>query len=226
MIVQSNSPVALIGGGQIDAGDLQLARTGAELLVAADGGARAALAAGEMPDAVIGDLDSLGEARAQLPATRLFPICEQDSTDFAKALRSIGAPLVQAAGFLGARVDHQLAVFNTLVRRANPPCLLIGAHEVLFHAPPELHLPLDKGSTVSLFPMAPVMGRSEGLEWPIDGLEFAPDGRVGTSNRATGPVRLVMDGPGMLMMVPRADFTRVRRVFLAPDFVHWPARAE
>jgi len=30
--------------------------------------------------------------------------------------------------------------------------------------------------------MAAVQGRSGGLRWPIDGLPFAPDGRIGTSN--------------------------------------------
>ena len=225
-IVSNSSAIALIGGGQIDAGDVDLALKGSAGLVAADSGARAALDHGYMPDAVIGDFDSLdAEAAARIPADRLFPIREQDSTDFDKALRHTAAPLILAAGFLGGRMDHQLAVLNTLVRRKTRPCILIGAREVVFHAPPEISLTLEMGAPVSLFPLARVMGRSEGLRWPIDGITFAPDGLIGTSNEVTGPARLNFDNPGMIVMVPRTAFGVVRQAFLAPDRVQWPAPA-
>lgn len=204
-IVQTSRPVTLIGGGWLGEDDLNLALTRAPLLVAADGGALAALAEGHEPQAVIGDFDSLpASVRARIPPERLFAIREQDSTDFDKALRHIQAPLVLGVGFMGARTDHQLAAFNTLVRRADRPCLLLGPREVVLHAPPRLDLALGPGDVVSLFPMRPVTGRSRGLEWPIDGLDLAPDGRIGTSNRALGPVRIEIDGPGLLVILPRS----------------------
>ena len=49
-----------------------------------------------------------------------------------------------------------------------------------------------------------VTGRSAGLRWPIEGLHLAPDGRIGTSNEALGPVHLEFDAPGMLVILPRA----------------------
>ena len=52
-------------------------------------------------------------------------------------------------------------------------------------------------------------GRSQGLRWPIDGLDFAPSGRIGTSNEVTGPVVLVFDGPGMLVITPREALEQV-----------------
>jgi thiamine pyrophosphokinase len=73
---------------------------------------------------------------------------------------------------------------------------------VACHLPPRLAIDLPPGTRVSLFPMAPVTGRSEGLRWPIAGIPFAPAGRIGTSNEATGPVRLAMDGPGMIAVLP------------------------
>ena len=204
-IVQFAGPVTLIGGGAVGSGDLEAALALAPDLIAADGGAGAALAAGHMPQAVIGDFDSITpQVRARIPDDRLFPIPEQDSTDFDKALRSIAAPLVLAVGFLGDRVDHQLAAFNVLVRHAARPCVLLGASEVVFHAPPVFEVALAPGDVVSLFPMRAVTGRSTGLEWPIDGLHFAPDARIGTSNRALGPVRIETDGPGLLTILPRA----------------------
>ena len=47
-------------------------------------------------------------------------------------------------------------------------------------------------------------GRSRGLAWPIAGLDFAPDRRIGTSNRAEGAVELSFDAPGMLTILPAA----------------------
>jgi thiamine pyrophosphokinase len=52
--------------------------------------------------------------------------------------------------------------------------------------------------------MAPVTGRSQGLEWPITGLHFTPAGQIGTSNRVVGAsVTLEFDAPGMLVILPR-----------------------
>ncbi|WP_291736679.1 thiamine diphosphokinase [Leisingera sp. F5] len=204
LIVDVSEPITLVGGGELGSGDLEEALALAPVLVAADGGAAAALAAGHVPSAVIGDFDSLAEdARAQLPPGNLFPVAEQDSTDFDKALRSVAAPVVLAVGFLGARVDHQLAAFNTLVQGHDTPCVLIGGTEVIFHLTHAVELPAEAGEVISLFPMQAVTGRSDGLEWPIDGLQMSPMGRIGTSNRALGPVRLMPEGPGLLAIVPR-----------------------
>ena len=204
VIVDVLEPVTLVGGGVLAAGDIAAALALAPRLVAADGGAEAVLAAGLMPEAVIGDFDSLSDAvRDSLPPERLHQVGEQDSTDFDKALRSIAAPAVLAVGFLGARVDHQLAAFNTLVQGHDSPCVLIGETEVIFHLTEAVELPTQAGDVVSLFPMQDVQGRSEGLEWPIDGLSMSPMGRIGTSNRAVGPMRLAPEGAGLLVIVPR-----------------------
>ncbi|MDC0658319.1 thiamine diphosphokinase [Leisingera sp. SS27] len=203
-IVDVQEPITLVGGGELAPGALAEALMLAPVLAAADGGAAAALAAGHVPRAVIGDFDSLSEeVRAQLPPDVLHPVAEQDSTDFDKALRMIAAPAVLAVGFLGARVDHQLAAFSTLVQGHDTPCVLVGETEVIFHLTRAVELPAQAGEVISLFPMQAVTGRSEGLEWPIDGLRMSPMGRIGTSNRATGPVRLEAEGPGLLAIVPR-----------------------
>ena len=203
-IVESKDPLTLVGGGALSEGDLEAALALAPRHVAPDGGAGAALGEGYMPEAVIGDFDSLTPAmRAQLPAASLFPLPEQDTTDFDKALRSISAPLVLGAGFLGGRADHQLAAFNVLVQPGRCPCILLGAHELIFHLTRETRLPVEVGDVVSLFPMQPVTARSEGLEWPLQGLMLSPSGRIGTSNRALGPSAVSPDGPGLLCMIPR-----------------------
>ena len=203
-IVTSGEMVTLLGGGRIAPDDIALARGLAPVAVAADGGAAHALAAGWMPRAVIGDFDSISdEVRAAIPADRLHVIAEQESTDFDKCLRSISAPLVLGLGFLGTRLDHELAALGALSRPGRPPCILMGGHDIAFLCPPGLDLDLPQGTRVSLFPLGPVTGRSTGLEWPIDGIDFAADGRVGTSNRVSGPVRLEIDAPRMLAILPR-----------------------
>lgn len=204
MILQSRQPVTLIGGGPLGPDDLAQALALAPTVAAADGGADQALARGLTPAAVWGDFDSLSEAaRAAIPAENLHRIAEQDSTDFEKCLSRIDAPLVIGLGFSGARQDHFLAALSTLARRLGPPCILLAGDDAIALAPPEIALDLPPGTRVSLFPMGPARGRSQGLEWPTDGLDLAPDGRVGTSNRATGPLRLAIEGP-MLLILPRA----------------------
>jgi len=203
-IVQCPSGVTLVAGGPVLARDLAAARALAPHVVAVDGGADRALAQGVRPQAVIGDMDSISVAARASLGDVLYEVAEQESTDFDKALRHIAAPFVLALGCLGGRVDHELAVLSVLVQRSGVPVLLIGREDVIFACPPVLDIAMRAGDRFSLFPFAPVTGRSEGLVWPIEGLAFAPGGRVGTSNQALGRVRLAMDGPGMLVIVPRA----------------------
>ncbi|NOD33846.1 MULTISPECIES: thiamine diphosphokinase [unclassified Ruegeria] len=227
IIVRSIDPIGLFGGGFVGAEDLNLVLNRVKSVVAADGGAKVLTESGHIPDAVIGDFDSLSAStQAKIPTERLFPIREQDSTDFDKALRSTQCPLILGAGFLGGRLDHQLTVLNTLVRRQDQACILLGEHEVVFHAPPHIRLPVDPGDVVSLFPLRPVTGRSTGLEWPIDGLKFDPAGQVGTSNRALAEVELHMDAPGLLIMIPRSALDPLMQVFLSEQTGQWPAREE
>lgn len=216
-IVQSTRGVTLAGGGPFSARDLKLALKRAPVAVAADSGADRLLQFGVDPQAVIGDMDSISvRARAEIPVERQHLVAEQVTTDFDKALRVIDAPLVLALGFAGARLDHGLAAFSTLIARAERRCILIGPQDLAFAAPARLDLTLLPGEPLSLFPMAPVTGRSEGLEWPITGISFAPDGMIGTSNRVVERrVTLEFDRRGMLVILPRRRLDAAIRALLA-----------
>ena len=221
-IVQCHDGITLAGGGPFGRRDLSLCLSRAPVAVAADGGADRLLRLGTMPQAVIGDFDSISaSARARIAADRQHVLAEQATTDFDKALRSISAPLVLALGFAGARLDHGLAAMATLAQRADRRCILIGPRDVAFAAPPRLSLALPVGEPFSLFPMARVTGHSAGLEWPIEGLDFAPDGMIGTSNRVTArQVALGFDRPGMLVILPRRRLdAAIRALRSAPS---WP----
>jgi len=210
LIVHSEETITLIGGAKLDRHLLDRAMALAPRVVAADGGADAALLHEVIPEAVIGDFDSLStSAREVLPPESLHPIEEQDSTDFDKCLRNIDAPLVIGVGFSGDRLDHQLACYNTLVRHPARRCVLLGREELVFLAPPTLRLELTAGTAVSLFPMGAVEGVSDGLRWPIGGLNFSPDGRIGTSNTALGPVDLSVTSAKMLVILPESTLETV-----------------
>lgn len=208
-LIVTDRGVTVIGGGAVAPADLEAALAAAPMLVAADGGADRALALGKLPDLVIGDLDSISaEARSMIQPRRLHQIAEQDSTDFSKCLTRIKAPFVVAVGFAGLRLDHTLAALTSMAREAGPPVILLAPEDVAFMAPPRLTLPLMPGTRVSLYPLGPARGVSSGLEWPIEGIEFAPGRRVGTSNRAAGVVTLRIEGQ-MLVLLPRRTLSTV-----------------
>jgi len=217
--------VTLVGGGPLGAETLRRALKYAPFLVAADGGADQLMAMGHPPDLAIGDFDSISnETRAILGPDRLHEIEAQDDTDFDKALRAVEAPFVLALGVSGGRLDHSLAAMNTLLRNPERRVIVDSGYDLCVVLPPRLSLDLAAGTRVSLFPMAPVSCESKGLEWPIKGLPFAPLGKIGTSNRATGgTVTLTSDAPAMLLLVPETELDALLRALR--DAPVWPASA-
>lgn len=201
-----SEPVTLLGGGELTAATVSELMTLAPNLVACDGAAESALALGLIPLRVVGDMDSLTpQTRARLDPATILEIAEQETTDFDKALRSTEAPLILGAGFMGGRLDHELACYNALVRQPKKRCILVGEYDICFHVDEVLRLDLPAGTRVSLFPMAPVVMRAEGLVWSFEALKLAPWGRVGTSNEALGgPLEISTDAPGLLAILPRA----------------------
>jgi|GEM_PF-35729 len=223
LIVRETKTVTLVGAGQATKAEISRCMALSEALIAADGGAAHCVEAGLMPDAVIGDMDSLDHIEAVgIPKDSVHAIAEQDSTDFDKALRNIQAPLVLGAGFTGARLDHQLAVYNVLVRRPDRQCIILSDTDIAFLCPPVLRLPMSEGTRVSLYPMGLVEGTSHGLKWPINGLTFTPDGRVGTSNEATGDIEITVTGPKMLVILPKTELEKVAEALLQ-SVARWPA---
>ncbi|MCI5111771.1 MAG: thiamine diphosphokinase [Marivita sp.] len=222
-IVFAQEPVLLVGGAHGDNAQLLALLDEGGPVVAADSGADWLRAVGRVPDALIGDLDSVSPAtRAAIPPDAVHLISEQDSTDFDKAIRSIAAPLILGIGFLGGQVDHLLAAMTVLARYPDRAIVLVGERDVVAHLPPRITLPLAAGTRVSLYPMRTVIGTSTGLHWPIDGLALSPHGRVGTSNRADGPVSLRVQSPGLLIILPVSERSVLQQALVAAD-ARWPA---
>lgn len=209
-ILQQSDHVTLLGGGIVNHAILQDCLALAPRLVAVDGGADAALALDLVPEQVLGDLDSLSQvARARLDPESIIETPDQNRTDFDKALETVAAPLALGVGFMGGRLDHELACYNALVR-SDRRCVLVGEEDLCFHVPDQITLGLPVGTRLSLFPMAEVAGYCTGLKWPVDGLVMAPWARVGTSNEVTMPEQdLRFNRPGMLVILPRVHLAAV-----------------
>ncbi|WP_394355417.1 thiamine diphosphokinase [Halocynthiibacter styelae] len=230
-VVYDFTPILLVGGGPLRADDRDLITGFSSKIIAADGGAGHVIAAGRLPDAVIGDLDSLSdEARASVPADRLYHVKEQDSTDFEKSLSRIESPLVLGVGFTGGRLDHELAALHGLLTFPEKRCILLGAEDILFLAPPESHMTLSAGSRFSLMPLCPVRAESTGLHWPLNGNLFAPGALIGTSNKVAGDqeeqrVSVNCDAPGMLVILPRLALKAAMAALTEKPGLHaqWPA---
>lgn len=208
--VQSQHGVTLVGGGDVDVEILEDALKTAPTLVAADGGADHALAHGHIPEVAIGDLDSISaEARERVGASNIIEAIDQNKTDFEKSVALIDAPLILGVGFFGGRLDHSLAALSALVQIGEKPVILVGAQDVVFSAPSEISLEIEVGSRFSVFPLAEMRAKSQGLKWPLDPHLLSPLGRIGTSNRVSGPVHIIFDRPGAVLLTPRAGLETV-----------------
>lgn len=223
IIVASKQGITIVGGATVSGADLALALDRAPILVAADGGGDSALRLGRRPVATIGDLDSLSPAARNALAPDVHRIEDQDSTDFDKVMARVAAPVAIGVGFLGGRLDHELAACLGLARHPDQPCLLLGAESVVCLVPPDLALDLAPGTPVSLIPLTRLRCQSDGLRWPLDALTLDPLGPPASSNEATGPVRLKPDAPALLLILPRAALDAALDALRASP--RWPPAA-
>ena len=207
-----DSPVLALGGGSFDADTLRplLAQYP---LIAADSGGDAARNLGVMPEYIIGDFDSLTDARP-FPENRLIRLDAQDSTDLEKTLSCLTTPLCLGFGFLGRRFDHSLAALHALAR-ARFPVLLVGRYDAVLFCRGDFRGGLPQNARLSIWPLScqHFIG-SKGLEWALDGLEFEAGKTIGTSNRtiandAQKPVEVAIQagaGAGYFIMLAAAHW--------------------
>ncbi len=192
-ILAFDAPLVIVGGGGVDHALLRVLSAHGMHLVGADGGADVIVAAGLMPEAIIGDFDSLENAEAWRGRTRLVRLGEQETTDFEKALYSTRAPVTIALGMTGRRFDHTLAALDAVARHASERAvILVDEADLVLGVSGPFDFTVGPGERVSVHPLAPIrFRRSVGLKYPLDGLRLAPGERSGTSNEAVeGPFRI------------------------------------
>ena len=194
-MLRYDCPVVLVGAAPVEIGPALEALPYSWPLIAADGGADALLQIGRWPDLVIGDMDSAGPLPDDLPQ---LPLAGQDDTDFEKCLARICAPLIVGLGFLEGRLDHTLAAIHALMALPHDrPVMLFGDTDLVLRLKGDIAFEAEPGDRVSLWPLgSQAFQSSEGLKWPLDGLEMAAGRLIGTSNMAVGRLVRINAGPG------------------------------
>jgi len=197
-----------------------LLRTG-DLIIAADGGTRHALAAGVVPHVIIGDLDSLspdGRARAEAAGSRVSRFSpRKDETDLELALLYAvleGATEIVVLAALGGRLDQTIANLLLLalpelngldvrIVEGSQTASLIQSGQSGSDGRDGALIEGRPGDTVSLIPLGgdAVGVTAEGLEWPLqeDTLRFGP--ARGVSNVLTAEQARVHVRQGLLLCV-------------------------
>ena len=159
---------------------------------------------GRRPDLVIGDMDSAGPLPDDLPK---LPLAGQDNTDFEKCLARICSPLIVGLGFLEGRLDHTLAAMHALTALPhNRPVMLVGDTDLVLRLRGDIAFEAEPGERISVWPLGiQEFQRSDGLKWPLDGLQMALGKLIGTSNLAEGgTVRINAGlGDGYAVIMPR-----------------------
>lgn len=147
-------------------------------LVCCDGAACAlAHRSPRIPDAVVGDFDSLPPSLLRRwPASVFHPVAEQDTNDLAKAFRFCRSrrwrnPVILGAS--GRREDHFLANLALLAdfSETDPGTRMVTDHGQYLVIRGEATIPCGAGRPVSLFSFDPAQRlASTGLQYPLDGV--------------------------------------------------------
>lgn len=191
--------------------------------IAADSGLVACRAAGQVPDVVIGDMDSvppevLGAARARGSRIEVRSR-DKDATDLELALdlavdlaaEAPGGPSTTSAdeilvvGSGGGRLDHLMAVVGLL---GAPRYAAFGIRAWLGDAQVvpvrgRRSVEATAGATVTLLALhGPVSGlTTEGLRWPVTDGGLDPTRTLGVSNRCLGGSFTVEAATGVVTVV-------------------------
>jgi thiamine pyrophosphokinase len=209
---------AIFLNGSPDSRDLiQHALERADLVVAADGGARYALEAGVVPNLVVGDMDSLGEDLLRRIEKRGTPLerhpVRKDQMDghlavLAARERGATAPdqLCVAGGKLGAlfAVPHILLAAERIGLR----CTVVSDRVRMFVI--EADCKALQGSprdSVSVFPLAgPATGVTlENMEYPLKNATLEPGDTIGFHNELVGHEARISVGEGALLVVQETE---------------------
>lgn len=186
---------------------------GDALIIAADGGARLALACGLVPALVIGDLDSappelLEQLQRQGAQVQRVP-AEKDETDLELALLEAarrGAQSITLIGAAGGRLDHMLANVYLLTMpalRGRDVRAVSGRQTLWLIGPGEHALHGAAGDTISLIPVTPEASGivTEGLSYPLRGESLVMGAARGISNVMLDGAARVTLGAGLLVVV-------------------------
>ena len=192
----------------------------ADLVVAADGGARHALEAGVIPDLVVGDMDSLGEELA-LEAERRGASLERHPASKDKmdghlavlAARRLGAEAAELLCATGGRIDALFAVPHVLLaaeRTGLRAAVVAGWGGAFVVEAGSRTLEGEPRDSVSVFPLSgPATGVTlEGLVYPLEEARLEPGDTLGFHNEMAGREARVFVRSGALFVIHELEEPR------------------
>ena len=186
----------------------------ADAVVCCDGAAVKYLRRYErMPEAVIGDMDSLPKRWREKLEPVVVCVEEQDDNDMTKAMRYVlehhpDVTDIHILGATGLREDHTVGNLGLLMEYTRMFDLrgkrveMVSDYSTAFAITDSCELHVGSGRRVSLFsPDNSLTIRSEGLEWPTDAVVF-DNWWPATLNRATADiVRLTFSHPSRALVI-------------------------
>jgi thiamine pyrophosphokinase len=200
--------VILANGVPPRADTLAHALEGATLFVCADGGANTARAAGVVPHAIVGDLDSAEHATlAHFASVEQVRDPEPDRTDTEKAIEWILArgawDEITLLGASAGRLDHVLANLSLLRRYADRVSLVLeDDHARSWLARGVVALDVPVGTTVSFFAVGgPAEGvTTEHFRYALHDVRMDLGAQDSISNVTTGRPARIRIGRGELLV--------------------------
>ncbi|MFA4917399.1 MAG: thiamine diphosphokinase [Syntrophales bacterium] len=192
--------------------EAQLKAHGPVEVICADGGARHLQSLGLIPDAIIGDMDSLSsddEKYFEELGSRIIRYPgKKDETDTQLALEyalEMNPEEVWVFGALGGRIDHTLANISLLVLGAkrNIKIKLIDEWCEVSVVTGPIVIEGEAGQTVSILPLSSVVTgiNLEGFEYPIKDGTMEIGKPYGVSNRLIGNRGVISIDSGYLLVV-------------------------
>lgn len=182
-------------------------------VIAADGGLMVCLDAGRVPEAVIGDFDSVGDdllERAAAAGARIlrYPV-EKDESDLDLALayaRAEGSTEVRFTAAFSGRLDHTLAALGTLLRSADLDGRLEepGLDGFVLDSNHRSSLVLDAvpGQVLSVFVLDDRTVLSlRGVRYPLDSRRLSTLSSLGLSNIAVDPEQEITVQHGAVIVI-------------------------
>lgn len=186
--VHSFDAVVLAGGDYPTAGQPLQVLLEAPFVVCCDGAADRYISTGRVPDAIVGDGDSISSYnRAKYPAL-LHVVAEQETNDQTKAVRFLmekGMRRIAIVGATGRREDHTIGNISLLIEyaRAGAEVRSFTDHGMFIPCNGDTTLPCRKGQQVSIFSITARNLSAQGLLYPI--YDFT-NWWQGTLNECTG----------------------------------------
>ena len=144
----------------------------APFVVCCDGAADRYIATGCVPDAIVGDGDSISAENREKFAHLLHIISEQESNDQTKAVRHLmerGMRRIAIVGATGRREDHTIGNISLLIEYARTRCDVrsFTDHGVFIPCNGTTTHKCRKGQQVSIFSITARDLSAEGLLYPI-----------------------------------------------------------